>query len=126
MTVSTCLSRHGRADPVIGMPITARSFTGAEPLLGPLINTLPLRLPVDEAQSFRAHLARVAGICEDAYRHGDYPFDRLVADLDIERDPAPHPVFQILGVRAGRAGGLDTIRFGCHDAGGDRLGAGSL
>ncbi len=59
---------------------------------------------MDEDQSFRAHLARVVGVCEDAYRHADYPFDKMVADLGVERDPARHPVFQVLvSAQDGRA-----------------------
>jgi amino acid adenylation domain-containing protein len=95
--VSALLTRHGgERDAVIGTPFATRSFPGSEAMIGPLFNPLALRFDVDLDLPFREHLDRVARVCTDAYRHGNYPFDRLVSELDVPRDASRHPMFQVL------------------------------
>ena len=95
--VSALLARHGSGpDVVIGTPVATRSFAGGEELVGALINTLALRVPVDETRGFGAHLEVAAEVCRGAYAHGDYPFERLVSELKVPRSATRHPVFQVL------------------------------
>ncbi len=91
------LLRHTDQDDLsIGTPIANRDRAEVEPLVGFFLNTLVLRTRVDPSLSFRHLLARVRETCLAAYAHQAMPFERLVHDLDPERDLARTPLFQTL------------------------------
>jgi len=91
------LARHaGQHDVVIGTPVANRQRSELAGLVGFFVNTLPLRLAVDPAESFRALLAREKAVALAAFDHQELPFDRLVEELRLPRDPARNPVFQAM------------------------------
>jgi amino acid adenylation domain-containing protein/non-ribosomal peptide synthase protein (TIGR01720 family) len=95
--VQLLLARLARQDDVIvGVPVAGRSHPASEGMVGFFVNTLPLRARVDLAAAFAGHLAHTAARLVAAQQHQAYPFDRLVEDLDIPRDPARSPVFDVL------------------------------
>jgi len=86
----------GQSTVLVGTPLAHRERTELEALIGFFANTLPLRLDVDRAQSFAAHVAQLRRTTLDAFAHQDLPFEKLVAELAIERDLARSPVFQVM------------------------------
>ncbi|MFL5384338.1 MAG: amino acid adenylation domain-containing protein, partial [Longimicrobiaceae bacterium] len=91
------LARHaGQRDVVIGTPVANRQRSELAELVGFFVNTLPLRLAVEPAESFRALLAREKAVALAAFDHQELPFDRLVEELRLPRDPARNPVFQAM------------------------------
>jgi amino acid adenylation domain-containing protein/non-ribosomal peptide synthase protein (TIGR01720 family) len=94
---SVLLHRHsGQSDIVFGSPIANRTRTETEGLIGLFINTLVLRCDVSGTPTFRELLARVKETCLGAYAHQDMPFERLVQELDSERDMSRSPLFQVI------------------------------
>jgi amino acid adenylation domain-containing protein len=90
------LSRwSGQQDIVVGSPIAGRSHRQIEGLIGFFVNTLALRTRVDDELSFRELLLKVKGTALEAYAHHDLPFEKLVAELQPERDLAKQPLFQV-------------------------------
>ena len=90
------LRRHaGSDDLVVGTPVANRRRSELEGLIGFFVNLLPLRLEMEGAPSFRAHLAQVRQAALDAFDHQDLPFERLVAELRPERDLSRNPVCQV-------------------------------
>jgi amino acid adenylation domain-containing protein len=91
------LSRHsGQDDLTVGSPVAGRDRREVEPLIGCFVNTLPLRVRLEDDPPFRALLGRVREITLAAYDHQSVPFERLVEDLAPERDRGRTPLFQVL------------------------------
>jgi amino acid adenylation domain-containing protein len=91
------LWRHsGQTDLVIGTPIANRNRAELEPLIGFFVNTLPLRVDLGGDPSCRRLLDRVREAALGAYAHQDLPFEKLVEDLKLPRQPGESPLFQVL------------------------------
>ena len=94
---SILLSRYsGQDDIVVGSPIANRHYPGTENIIGFFVNTLVLRTAIEPKQSFIELLENVKRNALQGYQHQDIPFEYLVSELDIERDPSRHPLFQVM------------------------------
>ena len=93
---ATLLSRYsGQTDLVIGVPVSGRNRAETEGLIGFFVNTLPLRIVVEEEGSFRQLLRTVRRAALGAYAHQDIPFEKLVEGLQPVRDRSRAPLFQV-------------------------------
>jgi len=85
----------GQEDVVVGSPVANRNRSEVEGLIGFFVNMLALRGDLSGAPSFRELLARARETALEAYVHQDLPFDRLVEELQPDRDTSRSPVFQV-------------------------------
>ena len=89
------MSRYTRQkDVTLGTDIANRNRAEIEGLIGFFVNQLVLRVEVRARESFSELLKRVRGVCLGAYAHQDVPFEKLVEELQPERDLGRSPFFQ--------------------------------
>ncbi|MCP4660729.1 MAG: amino acid adenylation domain-containing protein, partial [bacterium] len=98
----TLLHRYsGQHDLPVGSPIANRNRSEIEGLIGFFVNTLVLRGdlsggPGHRAPRFAELLDRVREVALGAYAHQDLPFEKLVEELQPERDPSRPPIIQVM------------------------------
>jgi amino acid adenylation domain-containing protein/non-ribosomal peptide synthase protein (TIGR01720 family) len=96
---TTLLHRYtGQVDLVVGSPTANRTRMEIEGLIGFFVNSLALRTDLTGDPTFRELLGRVRAVCLDAYTHQDLPFEKLVEELQPERNMSHSPLFQVMFV----------------------------
>ena len=83
-------------DIVVGSAIANRHHGQTENLIGFFLNILVLRTKVSGTLTFRELLQRVREVALGAYEHQDLPFDKLVEELQPERQINRNPLFQVV------------------------------
>ena len=113
------LSRHsGQDDVVVGTDVANRNRVETESLIGFFINQLVLRTDLSADPTFEQLLESVRETTLSAYQHQDLPFEKLVEELQPERDLGRSPLFQVKLVLQNaprgemRAAGVEFSGFG--------------
>ncbi|MEV5884235.1 non-ribosomal peptide synthase/polyketide synthase [Streptomyces sp. NPDC052020] len=86
----------GQADTTVGSLTPGRSRTDLERAVGFFASTVVLRTPVETGDSFRALLTAAADTVNDAFAHGDTPFERLVEAVGASREAGRNPLFDVM------------------------------
>jgi amino acid adenylation domain-containing protein len=83
-------------DILVGSPIAHRHHAEVESLIGYFVNTFVLRIDLSGKPTFRELLHRVRDVCIGAYTYQELPFEKLVGELQPERDLSRNPLFQVM------------------------------
>src|SRR5262249_54360196 len=86
----------GQEDMLIGTPVSGRSRTEVEPLIGYFSNSVVLRVAMSGDPTFPELMRRVKEVALGAYSHQDLPFEKLVVEMQPQRDLSYSPVYQIM------------------------------
>jgi amino acid adenylation domain-containing protein len=93
----TLLYRYsGQEDILVGTPVAGRNRTEVEALIGFFVNTLVMRSDFSGHPTFRQLLARVSRVVREAYASQDLPFEKLVEELQPDRDLSRSPIFEVM------------------------------
>ena len=95
----------GQDDIVTGVPVAGRDRPELEGVIGLFANELALRLKLRCDATFLEVLAQVRETALDAFEHQDMPFEKLVLELNPERNLSRNPLFQVLFSLASGLGG---------------------
>jgi amino acid adenylation domain-containing protein len=92
----TLLYRHtGQEDMIVGSLTSGRNQPESQSLIGLLANTLVLRTDLSASPSFRELLSRIREVALGAFSHQGIPFEKLVEELQPERDLSRSPLYQV-------------------------------
>jgi amino acid adenylation domain-containing protein len=85
----------GQEDISVGTAISNRSRSEFEKLIGFFINTLVLRTELSPVDSFNHLLTDVRQATLEAYAHQDLPFEKLVEELQPQRNTSQNALFNV-------------------------------
>ena len=85
-----------REDIVVGVDVANRNQSDTEGLIGLFVNQVVMRADLSGQPNFRELLARVSAMTLRVYAHQDFPFDKLVDSLKLERQLGRNPLFQVM------------------------------
>ncbi len=94
-------------DLVLGTPVAGRSRREWQTMIGMFVNTVALRFNIDQSQSFSDILTALKQQTLADFAHQDYPFELLPEQLNIPRNTAKNPLFDIYFVLQNEDMGLD-------------------
>ncbi len=86
----------GQDDVPVGIPSAGRGHRETEGMIGFFVNTLVVRARLEGDPSFRGLAAAVRDLVFAAQANQDVPFDRVVEEVQPERDPGVPPLFQVM------------------------------
>jgi amino acid adenylation domain-containing protein len=86
----------GQDTVTVGSPVAGRSRVEIEPLIGFFVNSLVLAADCAADPSFAVLAARAQESALGAFAHADIPFEKLVEELQPQRDPGRNPLFQVM------------------------------
>lgn len=103
-------------DIIIGTPVAGRNHPDLENQIGFYLNLLPLRNQVDPQEDFLSFYEKVKKAVLSDFEYQSYPFDHLIADLNLIKDTGRSPLFDVLLILQNTAGEItgttqDTIDF---------------
>ncbi len=95
--VNVLLYRETRQrDISLGAPLAERDHVDLQEQIGFYVNTIVLRTQLDGREGFVQLLERVRQVSTAAQHHGFFPFDRIVEELALPRDPSRSPLFDVM------------------------------
>ncbi|OAT84217.1 hypothetical protein A6P54_02670 [Bacillus sp. MKU004] len=83
-------------DLVIGTPVANRKHSELEDIIGFFVNTLPIRSIIKKDENFIELLERNNRMLLQSFSNQDIPFEKLVEEINPERDASINPLFQVM------------------------------
>lgn len=108
-------------DIIIGTPVAGRNHSQLQDGVGLYLNTVALRTAIDPADSFYDVIKKVRATTLEAFEHQDYPFDKLVEELELKKDLSRSALFDVLLIQhdevtvanqSAKIGALDIKPYG--------------
>ncbi|MCP4216226.1 MAG: hypothetical protein GY765_16380 [bacterium] len=95
--VNVFLARlSGQEDIIVGSTVAGRPHADLQDIIGMFVNTLALRNTPQGAKPFNHLLQEIKTSTLTAFENQDYPFEDIVDRVQVSRDTARNPVFDIM------------------------------
>lgn len=85
-----------QTDTVIGTAVAGRSHADLEDQIGFYVNLMPLRNQLNPEESFAVFYKALTTKTFESYSHQVYPFDKLVEELNSQRNVSRNAVFDVM------------------------------
>ncbi|WP_143088761.1 non-ribosomal peptide synthetase, partial [Paenibacillus algorifonticola] len=86
----------GQEDVVVGVPVSSRPDSELQQAIGMFVNTLAIRAMPEDHKTFRTLLAEVKEAFIQAHEYRDYPLEKLIEHLSLQRDMGRSPLFDTM------------------------------
>ncbi|NDI35231.1 non-ribosomal peptide synthetase [Chengkuizengella sediminis] len=86
----------GQNDIVVGSPVAGRNHPDLQQMNGLFVNTVALRNLLDGKKTFLEFIQHVSERNLNAIENQDYPFEKLIDQLNIKRDTSRNPLFDTM------------------------------
>lgn len=97
----------GEKDIIVGTPVANRKLAFTHDLIGFFVNTLPVRLHIKPYSIFKNVMKEVQKTFLKIYECSEIPFERIVEEVNPEREVSQNPIFQTLFTYNERQEGSD-------------------
>jgi len=95
-TFSLLMAKYsGQYDLIIGMPVARRNQLWFQNTMGLFINTLPVRLQIDQSLNVAGFLHYIKSCSREALLRQELPFEKLIEEVNPDRNLGSNPVFQV-------------------------------
>ncbi len=85
----------GENDICIGTHVANRPLSGLERIFGMFVNTIPVRLQIDDTQKFGNLINYTKNILLESIAHQEFPFEKIVKVVNPGRYLNMNPIFQV-------------------------------
>jgi amino acid adenylation domain-containing protein len=86
----------GQEDIIVGSPVAGRNHADLADQIGMFVNTLALRNNPAPRKTVAGFLAELKMHTLEVFENQDYPFEDLVEKVNVQRDPARNPLFDVV------------------------------
>lgn len=94
---ATALGEYaGQRELAVGSLVAGRHHADLAEVFGLFINYVPLRLETDPGRSFAETLDRNAAAIAEAYRHQEFPYEEMIAELPSRTPQGRNPLFDTM------------------------------
>lgn len=83
-------------DIVVGTLTSGRFHLDLERIIGMLVNTVALKTHIDPQKPYSQFIQELQSQTYLSFEHHAYPYEELVNDLGIKRDPGRNPLFEVM------------------------------
>ena len=95
-------------DVVVGTVTAGRDHAELEGIVGMFVRTLAMRYRPSGDQSYAYYLGEVRRISLAGFEHQGYPYEELINSLEVLRDAARNPLFDVMFAYEKQAGGAEV------------------
>ncbi|RKR12097.1 amino acid adenylation domain-containing protein [Flavobacterium sp. 90] len=116
-TLHVMLAKYtGNNDSIIGSPFAAREHMDLNNQIGFYTNTLAIRNRVEKSDSFDTFFAGVKQSILEAHNNQQFPFEELVKELKLKKDPSRNPLFDVMLVVLPKDGAKNEEQFDSEES----------
>ena len=81
---------------IVGIPVSGREDDITKNMIGMFVNSLAVKNEIDERSTLMQFVEQVKSSVLEVFNHQEYPFDKLVDDINPVRDIGHTPIFQTM------------------------------